>query len=100
MPLEFVNLNLLGFTEGSGQPLTAARLCFMLKYGCQAPIAANAHVSRSVTFELIKMMNQGPVVGRGCACTEVQLTASSHTSNKILLTSNYLKRAPKKLSNE
>ena len=45
MPLEFVNLNLLGFTEGSGQPLTAAWLCFMLKYGCQAPIAANAHVS-------------------------------------------------------
>ena len=44
MPLEFVNLNLLGFTEGAGQPLTAAWLCFMLKYGCLAPIAANAHV--------------------------------------------------------
>ena len=28
MPLEFENLNLLGFTEGSGQPLAAARLCF------------------------------------------------------------------------
>ena len=42
MPLEFVNLNLLGFTEESGQPLTAAWLCFMLRYGCQAPIAANA----------------------------------------------------------
>ena len=47
MPLEFGNLNLLGFNEGSGQPLTAARLCFMLKYGCLAPIAANAHVMRS-----------------------------------------------------
>ena len=42
MPLEFENLKLLGFTEGSGQPLTDAWLCFMLKYGCQAPIAANA----------------------------------------------------------
>ena len=47
MPLEFVNLNLLGFNEGAGQPLTAAWLYFMLKYGCQAPIAANAHVGRS-----------------------------------------------------
>ena len=46
MPLGFVNLNLLGFTEGSGQTLTAAWHCFMLKCGCQAPIAANAHVSR------------------------------------------------------
>ena len=45
MLLEFVNLNLLGFTEGSGQPLAADWLCFMLKYGCQAPIAANAFVS-------------------------------------------------------
>ena len=45
MPLEFRNLNLPGFAEGSGQPLTAAWLCFMLKYGCQAPIAANAAVS-------------------------------------------------------
>jgi len=44
MPLEFVNLNLLRFAKGSGQPLTAAWLCFMLKYECQAPIAANAHV--------------------------------------------------------
>jgi len=48
MPLEFENLNLLSFIEGSGQPLTAARLCFMLKYGCQAPIAANAAVVGSV----------------------------------------------------
>ena len=47
MPLGFGNLNLLGFTQGSGQPLTAAWPCFMLKYGCQAPIAANAHVSTS-----------------------------------------------------
>ena len=42
MLLEFVNLNLLCFTEGLGQPLTAAWLCFKLKFGCQAPIAANA----------------------------------------------------------
>jgi len=44
MPLEFMNLNLLGFTEGSGQPLTAAWLYFLLKYRCLAPIAANAAV--------------------------------------------------------
>ena len=45
MPLEFVNLKLLGFAQGFGQLLTAAWLCFMLKYGCQAPIAANARVT-------------------------------------------------------
>ena len=49
MPLELVNLNLLRFTEVPCQPLTAARLCFMLKYGCRAPIAANAHVGCSFT---------------------------------------------------
>ena len=46
MLLELRNLNLPDFVEGSGQPLTAAWLCFMLKYGCQAPIAANALVGR------------------------------------------------------
>jgi hypothetical protein len=45
MPLEFKSLKLPGFAQGSGQPQTAARLCFMLKYGSQAPIAANAAVS-------------------------------------------------------
>ena len=50
MPLEFENLKLLGFTEGSGQPLTDAWLCFMLKYGCQAPIAANARVKCCASF--------------------------------------------------
>ena len=100
MPLEFWSLNLPGFAQGSGQPLTAAWLCFMLKYGCQAPIAANALVSRSVTFELIKMPNQGSVVWRGCACSEVQLMVSSHTSNQILLISTYLKRARKMLTND
>ena len=50
MPLEFENLKLPGFAEGSGRPLTASWLCFMLKYGCQAPIAANAHVSTSFTL--------------------------------------------------
>jgi len=47
MPLEFVNLNLLRFAQGSGQPLTAACLCFKLKSSCPAPIAANAHVGHS-----------------------------------------------------
>ena len=42
MPLEFENLKLPGFAEGSGRPLTTSWLCFMLKYGCQAPIVANA----------------------------------------------------------
>ena len=37
MPLEFVNLNLLGFTEGSGQPLTAARLCFYAEVWVSSP---------------------------------------------------------------
>jgi len=50
MPLEFVNLKLLGFTEGSGRPLTDAWLCFMLKSGCQAPIAANAAVVGSASL--------------------------------------------------
>ena len=44
MLLEFRNLKLPDFAQGSGQPLTAAWLCFMLKFACQAPIAANAHV--------------------------------------------------------
>ena len=46
MLLELRNLNLPDFVEVSGQPLTAAWLCFMLKYGCQAPIAVNAIVRR------------------------------------------------------
>ena len=50
MALEFVKLNLLGFAEGQGQLLTTAWLCFMLKYGCQAPIAANAHVKCCASF--------------------------------------------------
>ena len=50
VPLEFWNLKLPDFAQESGQPLTAAWLCFMLKYVCQAPIAANALVSRSVVF--------------------------------------------------
>ena len=74
-------MNLPGFAQGAGQPLTAAWFCFMLKYGCQAPIAANALVSRSVAFELIKMLNQGSPVGRGCACTGVQLMVSGHPQN-------------------
>jgi len=44
MLLELRNSNLRRFAKESGQPLTAAWLCFTLKYGCQAPIAANAHV--------------------------------------------------------
>ena len=44
MPLEFWKLKLPSFARESGQPLTAAWLCFMPKYGCQAPIAANARV--------------------------------------------------------
>ena len=100
MLLEFGNSNLRRSAQGSGQPLTAAWLCFMMKYGCPAPIAANALVSRSVTFELIKMPNQGSVVWRGCACSEVQLMVSSHTSNQILLISTYLKRARKMLTND
>jgi len=50
MLLEFKSLNLLAFTEVSGQPLTAAWLCFKLKYGCQAPIAANARVKCCASF--------------------------------------------------
>ena len=50
--LELRNLNLLDFVEVSAQPLTAAWLCFTLKYGCQAPIAANAHVVRSHILEI------------------------------------------------
>ena len=50
MPLGFGNLNLLGFNEGSGHPLTTAQLCFMLKYGWQAPIAANAYVKCCASF--------------------------------------------------
>ena len=53
MLLELMNLNLLRFTEGSGQPLTIAWLCFRLKYGCLAPIAANAHVSGC--YDLVKI---------------------------------------------
>ena len=44
VPLEFKNLKLPDFSQVAGQPPTAAWLCFMLKYGCQAPIAANAAV--------------------------------------------------------
>jgi len=44
MLLKYERLKLLDFDQGSGQPQTAAWLCFMLKYGCQAPIAANACV--------------------------------------------------------
>ena len=44
MLLEVKSLKLPGFAQGSGQPLTAAWLCFVLKFGCQAPIAANAAV--------------------------------------------------------
>ena len=44
MILGFVISNLADFVEGSGLALTAAWLCFKLKYGCLAPIAANAHV--------------------------------------------------------
>ena len=51
MLLELLNSNLRCFAQGSGQPLTAAWLCFMLKYGCQAPIAANAAVGCSALFE-------------------------------------------------
>ena len=47
MPLEFKSLKLPDFGQGAGQPLTAAWLCFLLKYGCLAPVAANAHVSGS-----------------------------------------------------
>ncbi len=50
MLLEFKSLKLPGFAQGSGQPQTAARLCFMLKYGCQAHIAANAAVGCSTFF--------------------------------------------------
>jgi hypothetical protein len=47
MLLELRNLKLPDFVQESGQPLTAAWLCFVLKFGCQAPIAANAHVGGS-----------------------------------------------------
>jgi len=52
MLLEFENLNLPEFVQGPGQPLTAAWLCFTLKYGCQAPIAANARVSCSANLDM------------------------------------------------
>jgi len=45
MLLKYESLKLAGFAKGSGQSLTAAWLCFMLKYGCLAPIAANAPVT-------------------------------------------------------
>jgi len=45
-----MNSNLPDFVVGSGQPLTAAWLCFMLKYDCLAPIAANAAVVCSLLF--------------------------------------------------
>jgi len=50
VPLEFKRLKLPGFAEGSGRPMTAAWLCFMLKYGCPAPIAANARVKCCASF--------------------------------------------------
>jgi hypothetical protein len=37
MPLGFGNLNLLGFTEGSGQALIAARLCFYAEVWVSGP---------------------------------------------------------------
>ena len=37
MPLEFMNLNLLGSTKGSGQPLTAAWLCFKAEICLSGP---------------------------------------------------------------
>ena len=56
MPLELMNLKLRGFAQEAGQPLTAARLCFMLKYGCQAPIAANARVVCRPVYRLKKFV--------------------------------------------
>ena len=59
MPLEFKRLKLPGFAEGSGRPLTAAWLYFMLKYGCQDPIAANAAVvcrTIELTFAKAKLI--------------------------------------------
>ena len=44
MLLKVKRLKLSGIVQESGQPQSAAWLCFMLKYGCLAPIAANAHV--------------------------------------------------------
>ena len=49
---------IFGFSQVSGQPLTAAWLCFILKYGCLAPIAANAHVSGSATTDVLFQYNQ------------------------------------------
>jgi len=49
MPLGFGNLNLLRFTEGSGQPLTAAWLCFEAEVWVSSPIAANAFVVRRLS---------------------------------------------------
>ena len=51
--LEFMSLKLPGFAQGSGQPMTATWLCFMLKYVCQAPIAANARVMRSAFLSFV-----------------------------------------------
>ena len=52
MPLEFRKFKLPSFARGTGQPLTAAWLCFMLKFACQAPIAANARVRHSCYIEI------------------------------------------------
>ena len=65
MLLEFKNLNLPDFVEGSGQPLTAAWLCFKLKFACQAPIAANAAVSSR--FRVYNL------VSRLCSNTEIDI---------------------------
>ena len=65
MPLELMDLKLLSFTQGSGQPLTAAWLCFKLKFACQAPIAANAAVSSR--FRVYNL------VSRLCSNTEIDI---------------------------
>ena len=54
MPLGFGNLNLLRFTEGSGQPLTAAWLCFEAEVWVSSPIAANAFVGGSYSSVSLK----------------------------------------------
>jgi len=55
------------------QPRTNAWLWVLADVRLSGPNSVNACVSRSVAFELIKMLNQGSPVGRGCACTEVKL---------------------------
>ena len=50
VPLEFKNLNLPDFFEGSGQPLTAARLWFYAEVWVSGPHCGQCHVSWSVVF--------------------------------------------------